>query len=120
MREIADEADFAWLLTARQAILFVDFDWSAQSKLSASVVVEWERTSHLWGLNEPVYRVRPDRVPAAADWIKCREIRLKGEGGYGSLIWLRFGQIVDYEPYVVGAGLRDISQRTRTVFLQEA
>ena len=47
--------------------------------------------------------------------MKTQASKLGGEGGYGSLIWLRSGVIVEYEPYIVGAGLRDISRRTQSV-----
>jgi hypothetical protein len=40
-------------------------------------------------------------------------------GGYGSLVWIRSGAIIDYEPYVLGAGLREISRRTQAAFQKE-
>jgi hypothetical protein len=119
MQDISNEAEFARLLKASHAIVFIDFAWSGQARLSAAVITEWERTSNLWGLNCPLSRVRPEDVPAVASWLAAQAERLTGEGGYGSLIWLRNGAIVDYEPNVAGAGLRDISQRTRIAFSKE-
>jgi len=110
---VRTESEFAKILRADRAIVFIDFAWSGQARLSAAVIKEWERTSNTWGLDCPVYSVRPDEVPPVACWMKTQAAKLDGEGGYGSLIWLRSGVIVDYEPYVVGAGLRDISRRAR-------
>jgi hypothetical protein len=116
MQPITTESEFAEVLQAVRSILFIDFEWSGQARLSAAVINEWERTSNIWVLDCPVFKVRPDELPAVSAWMKAQKARLEGEGGYGSLIWLRAGAIVDYEPYVVGAGLREISRRTRSVF----
>jgi hypothetical protein len=116
MQPLSTDSKFEAILTADRAILFVEFVWSGQSQLSAAVIREWERTSHAWGLNCPVSIVRPDDLPSVTDWMKAHRPQLKGEGGNGSLIWLRSGTIVDYVPYVVGAGLWDISRRTKVAF----
>ncbi len=116
MELIKTEFAFQQILRADRALIFLDFAWSGQARLSAAVINEWERTSNIWGVDCPIFCVRPDELPAIHDWIKTRKDQLRGEGGYGSLIWLRSGVIVDYEPYVVGAGLRDITSRTRSLF----
>ena len=116
MELLSTDSDFEAILSADRAIVFVDFAWSGQSQLSTAVIREWERTSHLWDLNCPVHIVRPDDLRSFTEWMKAHGSQLKGEGGYGSLIWLRSGTIVDFEPYVVGAGLRAISRRTEAAF----
>ena len=57
MHAIKSELEFADILPVDAAIVFVNFQWSGQSRLSAAVVSEWERTSNLWGLNCPPYSV---------------------------------------------------------------
>ncbi len=116
MQSVATEAEFAQVFRADHAIIFIDFAWSGQAWLSAAVIGEWERTSNVWGVGCPVFKVRPDEQLVVATWMRAQGKKLGGEGGYGSLVWLRSGIIVDYEPYVVGAGLQDISRRTRFAF----
>ena len=115
MTSVSTRSEFERILEADRAIIFIEFDWSGQSRLSAAVVAEWERTANVWDLNELVFKIRPDELLVAADWMK-EQGKISGEGGHGSLVWLRSGVVIDYEPYVVGAGLRDISQRTRVAF----
>ncbi|QEH35572.1 hypothetical protein OJF2_41250 [Aquisphaera giovannonii] len=116
MQLITSEAEFAAILEMDRAIVFLDFAWSGQAGISAAAAEEWERTSHLWRLDCLVFKVRPDDLPAAAEWMGRAGKDLAGEGGYGSLVWLSRGTILDYEPYALGAGLRDISRRTRAAF----
>jgi hypothetical protein len=116
---ISTDSEFAAILEAGRALIFLDFEWSGQSKLSAAVIQEWERTSNIWGLDCPVFRVRPDDLGPVVEWISGHKKQLAGEGGYGSLVWLRAGTIIDYEPYVVAAGLRDISRRTQAAFRKD-
>jgi hypothetical protein len=116
MHLVESESEFARILQADRVILFIDFAWSGQARLSAALIQEWERTSHLWGLNCQVFRARPDDVTMVNAWMETHAEKLGGEGGYGSLIWLRSGMIVDYEPSVIAAGLRDISRRTQSAF----
>ncbi len=116
MQRIYTDSEFAAVLEAGHAIVFIGIAWSGQSTLSSSVIREWERTSNAWGIDCPVYNVMPDKLLSVARWMKDHAPELKGEGGYGSLIWLRSGSIVDFEPYVAGAGLREISRRTRAAF----
>ena len=119
MRLLSTDSEFAAVLSADRAILFVDSEWSVQSRLSAAVIEEWERNSNLWGLHYTVFRVRPDDRGPVAAWMLDHAEQLAGEGGYGSLIWIRSGAIIDYEPYVLGAGLREISRRTQAAFQKE-
>ena len=115
MHFVTTESEFARLLQADRAIVFVDSAWSGQARLSAAVINEWEQTCSVWGVDCPVHCVKSDEAPSVASWMKTQGAKLGGEGGYGSLIWLRSGVIVDYEPYVLGAGLREITRRTRSV-----
>jgi hypothetical protein len=116
MQSISTDLQFAAILDADRAIVFIGVDWSLQSRLSAAVIEEWERKTRAWGFGCPVHIVNPE-LHSLGDWMKDHSRQLKGEGGYGSLIWLQSGTIVDYEPYVAGAGLREISRRTRAAFL---
>jgi hypothetical protein len=95
MRPLLADADFAEILIADRAIVFIDFAWSGQSMLTAAVIEEWERTSNIWGLDCPVFKVRPDELRTVADWMPVHTHQLAGEGVYGSLVWLRSGAIVD-------------------------
>jgi hypothetical protein len=118
MTSVSSDEEFAKVLRAHRAILFVDFAWSGQAKLSAALVQEWERTLHLWnrGVDFLVYRVRPDDQPFVASWLKRWPEELQGEGGYGSLVWLRSGWVVGFEPYAAAAGIREIARRTQGLF----
>jgi hypothetical protein len=119
MKTISTDSRFAAILNEDRAILFIDVAWSKQSSLSAAVIAEWKRTSSRWGLDFSVFRVSPDSLRSVADWMKKNGQQLKSEAGNGSLVWLRSKTIVDFEPSVLGAGLREISRRTRAAFRRE-
>lgn len=114
MEVIETQTDFESAIRSERAILFVSFGWSGQAKLSEQVVAEWERTWNIWHpkLRVSIYKLEPDAHPYTWEWLGGTAER----GGYGSLSWVKNGVIVDSEPYVVGAGLRDIARRTEEVF----
>lgn len=101
MLSISTEDEFQKLLSAKRAIVFMSFDWSKQAELSESVVEEWLRTWNIWHpkLEVPIYKIAPDEMPFMWEWLRS----MKKEGGYGSLVWIKNGSVIDYEPFVAAA-----------------
>lgn len=66
MQRIYTDSEFAAVLEAGHAIVFIGIAWSGQSTLSSSVIREWERTSNAWGIDCPVYNVMPDKLLSVA------------------------------------------------------
>ena len=101
---------------APQAIAFIHFDWSGQSFQSLKTVQHLE--SILWA-NVSVYRLEPDKSADAADWL----IRVSGRhqqefsgGGYGSVLWLKVGTVLDWVRFAAKSGLEQLMERTCRAF----
>lgn len=120
MKGLHTDSQFESTLNSDRAIIFIECERPDQSRRSASVIREWERTSGRWGLNFQVLRAKADRPRSFNDWLKVHGQQLKSEGGHGSLIWLRAGEIVDFEPQVADVGPPDLSRRTRAAFRKAA
>jgi hypothetical protein len=61
MQPLLTDADFAEILIADRAIVFIDIASSEQSRLSDAFIEEWERTSSI--------RVRHHRISGTANWM---------------------------------------------------
>lgn len=117
MQSIESERHFRSILTASTAVLFLDFEWSIQAKLSGSVVSEWERTWPIWNprTQTQLCRVFPDDAPWFVQWVPKDRGDLAG-GGHGAVLWLRYGHIVAHEPAAYAAGIRELARRTDEAF----
>ena len=115
MKDIGSIAEFQQMLTLEQAILFLDFSWSGQSKLSGLLINEWERTWNIWHgkIQASVHRLDGERFPELIEWVGTN---VMDTGGKGSLTWMIHGKVVEREPYVAGAGISTIARKTQQVF----
>jgi hypothetical protein len=117
MKTVPDEATFGNILRAETAILFFDFDWSGQARLSRLILQEWERTAAIWNPGEDIsiWRVLLDDQPWAVAWLPKDHDDLAG-GGHGALVWLRKGSVTEREPAAYAAGIRELSRKTKAAF----
>lgn len=92
MIKIKTIADFQVCLEARQTIVFIFFDWSGQAHVSRRMVENWEnRKNNLISL----FELNPEESDFADDWVRHE---VKDLRGYGSLVWMREGKIIDFKP----------------------
>ena len=104
------------MVQAPEAIAFVHFGWSGQSVQSLMVVEDLERL--LW-TNAAVYRIDPDDHTNAAAWLMGAGEKQGKDlvaGGYGSVLWMKSGEVVDWVPFAAKSGLEELIDRTSKAF----
>ncbi|HLY75197.1 MAG TPA: hypothetical protein VKU80_13840 [Planctomycetota bacterium] len=118
---VDSEASLAELLASREAIVFVQFNWSGQSVASLRVFEEWEKENAASNCNIPrFFRIDPDMmIPSAGAWFTEESVKYGQDlaaGGYGSVIWLRSGRIVDFVKYAAKEGASLLRGRSMKAF----
>jgi hypothetical protein len=107
------------VVSARHAVIFIHFDWSGQSEESLLIFRDLENLE--WNAEErsAFYRIDPEDNHDVWDWISDPRREPHSDlaaGGFGSIVWLRFGEIVDFERYAGDAGVENLTRRTLALF----
>jgi hypothetical protein len=98
---------------APSSLIFVHFTWSGQSFASLRVFEELEVGLRDHPKGPIFYRFNPDEHQELAVWLCDEKFGDLSGRGFGSVIWLRSGKVVDFEYYGAKAGLTSLLERTR-------
>ena len=110
MKKIETIEDFKNCLNAEKAVVFIFFEWSGQAHFSKRIVEDWEnQNENLF----PVFELNPEKTDFAKDWVheKVKDLR-----GFGSLVWLNEGNILDFEFDSGKLGIGKIQEKTVKLF----
>jgi hypothetical protein len=110
MIEIKSIADFENVLKLEKTIVFIYFEWSGQARVSKNVVINWESQTKS---AIPLFEINPEDSDEFNKWV-C-DNKIHGHG-YGSLVWLKKGEILDFEKYAAEFGISKLEEKTFEVF----
>ena len=110
MKRIETETEFKEVLLLKKAMVFIFFEWSGQAHFSKKIVVEWENKSKF---AIPLFELEPDELPDVLKWVQDE---VKERSGYGSLVWLKDGRILDSEMNVGKFGTLELERKTSEIF----
>jgi hypothetical protein len=121
---VDSESRFDDLVASPEAIVFVHFDWSGQSVHSLRLFEEWEKD---WAAKPTAgfpqhFRLNPDASSYTWDWLEQEGGRFRsdlGGGGYGSVLWVKFGRVVDFVRYAAKEGKATLTAKTQQAFAQK-
>ncbi len=119
MKPINTPEDFAALLQADQAIVFLFFEWSCYADLSRRVLEQWEQesASRPGGMDFVIHELSVDKQPFAWKWINTSfGYSQECEHGYGSVVWLNKGVVVGYVKSAADAGIKTLSRISNDCF----
>jgi len=100
-------------LDALSCVIFIHFAWSGQSVASLRVFEEWEGSLQDPPEGPAFFRFNPDEHPDLCEWLWDEKFKDLSGRGFGSVIWLRSGKVVDFEYYGAKAGMSSLIERTR-------
>jgi uncharacterized protein YbaR (Trm112 family) len=117
MKSIKSPADFDALLLVDRAVVFVDFEWSAQSRDSRAVIERWEQDLAVRSAKEDwaVHRLTPDRQPYTWKWVAEYALDSAPDAA-GAVLWLKSGAVVARVSSANDAGSHGLSRTTRRWF----
>ncbi len=96
------------------SVIFIHFDWSGQSFASLRIFEEMEESLKGYTGGPTFYRFNPDESPDVCGlWMVDETFGDLSGRGYGSVIWLRSGKVVDFEYYGAKAGIASLLERTK-------
>lgn len=110
MKKIETESEFESILLLEKAMVFIFFEWSGQAHISRNNVLDWENKSKF---EIPLFELEPDELMSVSEWVRDEA---KKRGGYGSLIWLKGGNIVGVEMYAGKFGISELERKTSEIF----
>jgi hypothetical protein len=113
MNKIVSDLDLENCFKFNHCIVFIFNDWSAPSILSRKTVLDWEKLFLTLGKGVQIWEIVPDEYNFPLTLIK--EEILKGRG-YGSLIWIKLGKIIDFDVEVNKFKLEFLNNKLNTLF----
>jgi len=130
MRQLKSEWDLAEMLRAENAALFVFVDWSEYARCGKGIFEEAEaefaaassRPISCWIVDVSSIDAPPN--PALYQWLKAQEQKGKVRVlpniamGNGSVIWLKRGEAVRFEPNAARSGVGGLAQRTAEILAE--
>jgi uncharacterized protein YbaR (Trm112 family) len=117
MKAIESPAEFDVVLRAGYAVVFVDFEWSAQSRESRSVIERWEQdlAARSSKVDWAVHRLAPDRQPYTWKWVAEHALDFVPDAA-GAVLWLKSGTVVERVSSATNLGNIGLSRTTRLWF----
>jgi uncharacterized protein YbaR (Trm112 family) len=120
MKPIESPAEFDAVLRAVHALVFIDFEWSAQSRESRSVIERWEQDLAGRGtkVDWAVHRLAPDRQPYTWKWVAEHALHAldSAADAAGAVLWLKSGAVVARVSSAASLGGTGLSRTTRRWF----
>jgi hypothetical protein len=131
MRNLNTELDLAEMLGAENAALFVFVDWSEYSRCGEEIFEEAEtklaatssNSSISWWVVD-VSSVHAPPGPALHRWLKAQEQKGKLRVfpniamGNGSVVWMKSGEVVRFEPNALRSGSGELVHRTAEILAE--
>lgn len=85
--------------------MFIFFEWSAQAHFSKEIVQKWENQFKKF----LVFELNPEVLNILSDWVYKEANDLYG---FGSLIWMKKGKILNFEKNAGIIGVQGIQEKT--------
>jgi hypothetical protein len=125
MRNLKSELDFAEMLSAENAALFVFVNWSEYARCGKEIFEEAEaklvatssNSSISWWIAD-MSSVHAPPGQALNQWLKAEEQKGKVHVfpniamGNGSVVWVKSGEVVRFEPNALRSGSGGLVHRT--------
>jgi len=115
MLVISSASQLQEALGAPSSVIFIHFTGSGQSFASLRVFEELEASLKGNSEGPAFFRFNPDEHLDLCEWLWDDKYQDLSGRGYGSVIWLRSGKVVDFEYYGAKAGIPSLLERTRKV-----
>jgi uncharacterized protein YbaR (Trm112 family) len=117
MKTIESPAEFDAVLRAGYAVVFVDFEWSAQSRESRAVIERWEQdlAARSTKVDWAVHRLAPDRQPSTWKWVAEHALDSAPDAA-GAVLWLKSGAVVARVSNAASLGSTGLSRTARRWF----
>jgi hypothetical protein len=115
MLRVQSMADFERLMQEPRALLLLEFAWSVPAKLSTQVASYGHGRWHLYtkAPRPPLYVLEGDSIPELFGWVADA---LRETGGFGSLYWLKYGEVIERVPCVIEIGIERIVEISERLF----
>jgi len=110
VEKIKTEAEFNKVLLLDKAIVFIFFEWSGQAHVSKTALNNWENQSKF---EIPLFELNPEDSEVFSKWI-CDDV--EDVHGYGSIVWLGNGEILNFEKDAGKSGIFQIETKTAITF----
>jgi uncharacterized protein YbaR (Trm112 family) len=115
MKEIKSSGDFAALLAAERAVVFIFFAWSNEARESRTVFASWAAEN----IGVAACVMKPDELPFTWQWLNEALGNAEGEApSSGAVVWLKHGAVAGWTPDAARAGVRTLARLTREYFGQ--
>src|SRR5437867_983875 len=97
-----DETTFSEAIAVPRAILFIHCEWSKMSVVALERFECWEQERQMRPdiLRIPIFKVQPD-ILIVRDWLESQDRGDLLRTGYGEVLWLEHGKIVEVMSYWV-------------------
>lgn len=128
MRQLKSDLELAEMLGAENTALFVFVDWSEYARCGKKIFEEVEAKLAAASSNSPIScwfadisSVDAAPNPALHQWLKAQEQKGKVRVfpniamGTGSVVWMKRGEVVRFEPSAVRVGSAGLVQRTAEI-----
>ena len=120
MNVVNSQTDFDTALNAENAVIFIYFPWSEQSRLARRAVEQWDNAlfSTSARTNFEIHLLAPDAQPYTWKWVaKHAASADDSSNGGATLFWLRRGVVVGGLQNTAQAGIKTLSRMTDECFL---
>jgi hypothetical protein len=130
MRQLKSEMELAEMLSEENAALFVFVDWSEYARCGKGIFEEAEAKLaassngpvSYWFVDISFIDASPN--PALHQWLKAQEQKGRVRVfpsiamGSGSVVWMRRGEVVRFEPSAVRSGTRGLVHQTAEILAE--
>lgn len=93
-----------------KAMIFIFFEWSGQAHISKTVLNNWENQSKF---EIPLFELNPEDSEVFSKWVFENVADVHG---YGSVVWLSNGEILNFEKDAGKCGIFEIETKTAIIY----
>lgn len=97
-------------MNLEKVVVFIFFEWSGQARFSKRIINDWESQSKI---EIPVFEINPEDSELLSKWVSDE---VKDGYGYGSVVWLEKGKILNFEKDAGKSGVSEIENKTSAIF----
>ncbi len=119
LKPINQPVDFAAVLQAERAVMYVHFPWSAAALESRRIVERWETKLEAQGPKRDwlIHTLSPDALPDTWSWMGTHAVDLDSTAGNaGVVLWLKAGVVAGRNRDVARLGVEGLARLTREYF----
>jgi hypothetical protein len=106
MKKVKTFLEFKNLFKAEKGIVYIYFEWSGPAHIARKNIAGLAKEKQF---SFPIYELNPEDAIFLSEWVREK---VKDLNGYGSLVWLKNGKIVDKELRADRLNISEIKERT--------